>query len=112
MDHNSRTWAMLIHFSVFAGYVIPIAGLLAPILIWQIKKSEMPELDAHGKMVVNFLISLFIYYIVAGLLMFVLIGFFLFIVLLIVGIVFPIIGGIKANNGELWKYPLVIPILN
>jgi len=103
---------MLIHFSVFAGYVIPIAGLLAPILIWQIKKSEMPELDAHGKMVVNFLISLFIYYIVAGLLMFVLIGFFLFIVLLIVGIVFPIIGGIKANNGELWKYPLVIPILN
>jgi uncharacterized Tic20 family protein len=72
----------------------------------------MPELDAHGKMVVNFLISLFIYYIVAGLLMFVLIGFFLFIVLLIVGIVFPIIGGIKANNGELWKYPLVIPILN
>ena len=23
-------------------------------------------------------------------------------------IIFPIIGGIKANNGELWKYPLSI----
>jgi uncharacterized Tic20 family protein len=29
--------------------------------------------------------------------------------LVIIGIVFPIIGGIKANNGEVWKYPLSIP---
>ena len=30
--------------------------------------------------------------------------------LAVLGIVFPIIGGIKANNGEVWKYPLSIPI--
>jgi len=27
------------------------------------------------------------------------------------GIVFPIIGGMKANNGELWEYPLTIKFL-
>jgi len=111
MDENTRTWAMLLHLSVFAGYFVPVLGLLAPILIWQIKKSEMPELDAHGKMVINFLISMIIYSIVSIVLMFVVIGIFLLIALSIVGIVFPIIGGIKANNGELWKYPLVIPFL-
>jgi len=29
----------------------------------------------------------------------------------VIGVVFPIIGGIKANNGQLWKYPLSIPFL-
>jgi len=111
MDQNTRTWAMLLHLSVFAGYFVPVLGLLAPILIWQIKKSEMPELDAHGKMVINFLISMIIYFIGSCVLVFVVIGIFLLIALSIVGIVFPIIGGIKANNGELWKYPLVIPFL-
>ena len=27
------------------------------------------------------------------------------------GIVFPIIAGVKANNGELWEYPLTIKFL-
>ncbi|MEQ1904162.1 MAG: DUF4870 domain-containing protein, partial [Pirellulaceae bacterium] len=56
MDQNTRTWAMILHLSVFAGYLVPMAGLLAPILIWQLKKNEMPELDAHGKMVLNFMV--------------------------------------------------------
>lgn len=111
MDQNTRTWAMLLHLSVFAGYLVPMLGLLAPILIWQIKKNEMPELDAHGKMVVNFLISMFIYFLVSFVLVFVVIGIFLLFALSIVGIVFPIIGGLKASNGELWKYPLVLPFL-
>jgi uncharacterized protein len=101
---------MLLHFSVFAGYVLPMAGLLAPILIWQLKKNEMPELDAHGKMVLNFLLSMLIYSIVAFLLAFLLVGFLVFGVLAIVAIVFPIVGGIKANNGELWNYPLMLPL--
>jgi len=111
MDQNTRTWAMLLHFSVFAGYIIPVAGLIAPILIWQLKKGEMPELDAHGKMVLNFMITMLIYSLIAFVLLFVVVGVFLYIALGIMGIVFPIIGGIKANNGELWKYPLVIQIV-
>jgi uncharacterized protein len=101
---------MLLHSSVFAGYMLPMAGLLAPILIWQLKKNEMPELDAHGKMVLNFLLSMLIYSIVAFLLAFLLVGFLVFGVLAIVAIVFPIVGGIKANNGELWNYPLMLPL--
>ncbi len=111
MDSNTRTWAMLLHFSVLLGFVIPLGGLIAPILIWQLKKDQMPELDAHGKMVINFIISLIIYYLISIVLLLVFIGFFLLLALLAVSIIFPIIGGIKANNGELWKYPLVIELV-
>ncbi len=43
--------------------------------------------------------------------MFVVIGFFLLLAIGVVAIVFPIIGAMKASNGEVWKYPLTISFL-
>jgi uncharacterized Tic20 family protein len=111
MDKETRTWAMLLHLSLLAGYVIPLAGLVAPIIIWQIKKDELPGIDAHGKMALNFIISMFLYSLIAFVLTFVVIGVFLFFVLAAAGVIMPIIAGIKANNGELWNYPLVIKFM-
>jgi uncharacterized Tic20 family protein len=110
-DSQARMWSMLVHLSIFAGYVVPLAGLIAPIVIWQMKKDEFPVVDAHGKMVVNFIITVVILAAIFTVLMFVLIGIPLLIALGIVGIIFPIIGAIKANNGEFWKYPGVFPFL-
>jgi uncharacterized Tic20 family protein len=84
---------------------LPVVGWLAPVLIWQLKKDELPGLDAHGRVVVNWLISEIIYAVVCGLLCFVCVGIPLLVVLGIIGIVFPIIGGVKAQNGEAWSYP-------
>ena len=108
---DAKQWAMLLHFSLLAGFVVPFAGLIAPIIIWQLKKNELPEIDDHGKVVVNWMISGIIYGAVCFLLTFILIGIPLLIVLGALAVIFPIIGGIKANNGELWKYPLSIPFL-
>lgn len=103
-----RQWTLILHLSQYAGLLIPFANLIAPIVIWQIKKNEMPELDAHGKAVVNWQISMLIYAVVSAVLMFVLVGFLMLAVLGILFLVFPLIGTIKANNGELWHYPLTI----
>ena len=111
MNTDDRQWAMFLHLSQLAGFVVPLAGWVLPIVIWQMKKAEIPGLDAHGKVVANWLISEVIYLTVAVILMFVLIGIPILIVLGIIGVGFPIIGGIKANNGKLWKYPLSIPFL-
>ena len=108
---NAKQWAMLLHFSLLAGFVVPFAGLMVPIIIWQLKKTEFPEIDAHGKVVVNWMISGIIYGAICFLLTFILIGIPLLVVLGALAVIFPIIGGIKANNGELWKYPLSIPFL-
>lgn len=59
----------------------------------------------------NWLISSGIYALVGLILFFYIVGFFLLLALAICGVVFPIIAGIKANNGEVWKYPLAIPFL-
>ena len=108
---QSRQWAMFLHFSLLAGIVVPLAGLVAPIIIWQLKKAEYPELDAHGKIAVNWILSLIVYAVVSVLLILVLVGIPLLIALGVLTVVFPIIGGIKANNGEIWKYPLSIQFL-
>ena len=108
---QSRQWAMFLHFSLLAGIVVPLAGLVAPIIIWQVKKTEYPELDAHGKIAVNWILSLIIYAVVSALLILVIVGIPLLIALGVLAVVFPIVGGIKANNGEIWKYPLSIQFL-
>lgn len=110
-EQQARQWAMFLHLSQLAGYVIPLVGLIAPIVIWQMKKDEYPILDEHGKAVVNWLISELIYGAICFVLVFIVIGFPMLMVLGILAVVFPIIGGIKANNGELWHYPMAINIL-
>ena len=105
MESETRQWGMILHLSMLAGYAVPYAGLIAPILIWQLKKNELPGIDIHGKNAANWIISMIIYSVVCFLLAFVVIGVPLFIILCVLGVIFPIIAGIKANNGEVWKYP-------
>lgn len=108
MDQDTRTWAVILHLSTFAGALVPMAGLVAPILIWQLKKNDLPELDAHGKIVTNFILSFMIYSAISVLLAFVLIGIPLLFLLGLLGVIFPIIGAVKASNNEAWPYPLTI----
>ncbi len=110
-DKDANQWGMFVHFSMLAGFVIPFAGLILPIVLWQMKKKEFPIVDQHGKTVVNWMISAFIYGIVCSILMVIVVGFFGLIALAIASIVFAIMGGIKANDGEVWEYPLSIKFL-
>jgi len=108
-DHKDlKQWAMILHLSVLAGLVVPFAGLLAPIIIFILKKEEMPGLVPHGYVIFNWLISALIYSVVCAILTIVLVGLLGFIALAILCIVFPIIGAIKASEGEVWPYPLSI----
>ena len=108
-EKKTRETALFLHLSQFAGYLIPLAGLVVPIIIWQVKKNELPVIDAHGKNVANWMISEIIYGVIFAILSFVLIGIPLLMILGVLAIVFPIIGAIKGNNGEVWKYPGAIP---
>ena len=111
-DSQENMWAMALHLSVFASYLIPILGIVVPIVIWQVKKDVYPSIDAHGRVVVNGIISFFIFLALCIPLIFLfLVGIPMMIVIGILAIVFPVIGGIKATNGEVWRYPLTINFL-
>jgi uncharacterized Tic20 family protein len=108
---EDRQMGLFLHLSQLANLLVPIAGIIVPIVIWQTQKEKIPALDAHGKMVTNWMISSIIYAAVSVPLMLVLVGFLTLFAVAIMGIVFPIVGAVKANNGELWEYPLTIKFL-
>lgn len=108
---EQRQMGMFLHLSQLANVILFPVGIVIPIVIWQTQKDKIPALDAHGKMVANWMISLTIYVLVSFILMFVIIGIFTMLAVAIIGIVFPIVGAIKANNGELWQYPMTIKFI-
>jgi uncharacterized Tic20 family protein len=98
-----KVYLLLMHLSQFAGYIIPFAGLVLPIVMWATNKEHSREIDNHGKVILNWLLSAIIYFIICTILTIVLIGVFGYIALAICGVVFAVIGAIKANDGVLFK---------
>src|SRR3954470_12259895 len=41
-DPNARTWGMLAHLSGLAGFIIPFGSVIGPLVVWMIKKEEIP----------------------------------------------------------------------
>ena len=115
ISRDARTWGMICHLSLFAGYVVPCAGLLAPLVIWMMKKEESAYIDYHGREALNFIISIFCVGLVNGLLcltgVWLILGIPIAIALAIVGVVMPIIAAIKANDGEHYRYPYIFRLL-
>jgi len=110
---------MLCHLSALSGYVIPFGNILGPLLVWQIKKDQIPSVVAHGKAALNFQLTVLLALIVgaaaAFILSFVCIGFLLIPVLFaigICGIIFPIIAAVKANEGTEYRYPWSLQLIS
>lgn len=110
MDLN--TYCMLMHLAQFAGMVLPLAGLVLPIVMWQANKDKNAQIDEHGKNVVNWILSFILYVIGSAILCAILIGIPLLIAVGICDIVFIIMGAMKAKEGIAWKYPLSIRFFN
>jgi hypothetical protein len=108
---EERQWAMFAHLSALIGVVIPLGSVIAPLVIWQVKKNEMPFVDDQGKEALNFQITVALAAIVCLILFVVLIGMLLLPLLGIYWLVFTIMGGIKANNGETYRYPATIRLI-
>jgi uncharacterized Tic20 family protein len=104
---------MLCHLSALSALVgVPFGHILGPLIVWQLKKNEFPSVDIHGKAALNFQISVTIAVAVTGLVtclgFFFCVGWLLLpipILIALAGTVFAIIAGIKASNGEDYKYP-------
>jgi len=108
---QEKQWGLIACLSPFAGYIIPLASVVAPLIIWQMKKDELPFAADHAKETLNFEISVFIYIVACIPLCFILIGFPLIFLLGVGNIVFLIIAALKANNGENFRYPLTIRLV-
>ena len=110
-NKDARMWAMFCHLAGVAAFlpILPaLGGIIAPLVIWQIKKDAFSFVDEQGKEAANFQISILLYALVAGLLCFACIGVGLLVVVYILDVVFLVIAAIKANDGLHYRYPLTI----
>ncbi|NIA07508.1 MAG: DUF4870 domain-containing protein [Actinobacteria bacterium] len=105
---QERTWAMFCHLGALAGYFFPFGNIIAPLIIWQIKKNESELVNDQGKESVNFQISIAIYVAISIALMIVVIGVLLLPAVCIFNAVMVIIAGLKANEGQRYRYPVCI----
>jgi uncharacterized Tic20 family protein len=104
-----RKWAMISHIIALVGLIgNGIGFLLGPLIVWMLKKEEHPFIDEQGKEAVNFQITMFIAAFISALLIFFVIGIFLLIIVGLLMTILPIVGAIKANDGEDFKYPFSI----
>jgi uncharacterized Tic20 family protein len=90
-----------------------VSGFIGALVIWLIHKDK-PEkawLNDQAKEALNFQITLMIAYFVAGLLTIVLIGIFLIPIIWIANLAFCIIGGMKANSGVAYRYPVTLRLI-
>ncbi|MEC8104449.1 MAG: DUF4870 domain-containing protein [Pseudomonadota bacterium] len=104
----ANTYCTLIHLSQLTSLLIPGLGLILPILMWLMNKDKNDDIDRHGKVTANWLLSLIIYSIICFILWIFVIGALAFFVLGALNLIFAIIAAVKANNGQLWVYPLSI----
>lgn len=109
VEREHRNWGMACHLSALICWVgVPFGHIVGPLLIWLIKKEEIPFVDEQGKESLNFEISMSIYFLISLILSFVLIGLPLLLVIPIVQIVLVIIASVKISNGETYRYPFTI----
>lgn len=105
---DEKSWSMFSHLAAFIAVVplMPVIGMvLGPLVVWLLKKEDMPLVAENGKEALNFNISMFIAYCVAFVLCFILIGIPLLFGLIIFHFIVTILAAIKASEGGVYKYP-------
>ncbi len=99
---DEKTLAILSHI------LTVVAPILAPLIIYLVKKDESKFVTFHAKESLNFQITVMI--IVIGLLI-TIIGIFVVWIVGIAALVFVIMATIKASEGKLYRYPFSIRLI-
>lgn len=110
-DREERQWAMLCHVSAMLMYVTAIGGLVAPFVIWLLKREEMPFVADQGKETINFQITILLALTVSVILMLVVVGFVTFWALLAFHFVITLVAAVKVTEGVAYRYPLCWRVL-
>jgi len=112
VSKDEQNWAMGCHLAALAGFLVPFGNIIGPLVIWLIKRNEMPMVDRHGKEALNFQITVSIAFLICVPLMFVLIGIPLMFVVGIGALILTIMAAVKVSGGNFeYKYPFAIRLL-
>jgi uncharacterized Tic20 family protein len=107
---EERTLAALTHLSGLAGYVIPLGGVIVPIVIWAVKK-DSPIVSSIAKQALLLNVAVFLSIAASAILWVTLILIpvvvLFWVALGVAAIVLPILGAVRAFDGAYYRYPVV-----
>lgn len=114
---EQRTWGMLCHVAAFSAFFTGLGAILGPLIVWLIKRDEMPFVNDQGREAVNFNLTLLLVAIV--LILFSVLTFGIgaipaIPVAALVGLfwlIVTIVAAVKANDGEYYRYPLSLRLI-
>ncbi|MCB9273600.1 MAG: DUF4870 domain-containing protein [Lewinellaceae bacterium] len=110
-DNNEKLWATFSHLGIVAGVIVPFGSVLLPLVIWLVYKEKSEYVSYHAKEALNFQLTMLIGFVISAILIFVVIGIPLLIVLAIIDLVFCIIAAMRANEGERYRYPYTLRLI-
>ncbi|MFC2160542.1 DUF4870 domain-containing protein [Acidobacteriota bacterium] len=110
-ESQERNLGMVCHLAALVGFIIPFGNIIGPLVIWLLKKDESEFVNDQGKESLNFQITVTILAIVSGILIIIVIGIVLLILVAIFSLVMIILASIKASEGEKYRYPLSIRLI-
>jgi uncharacterized Tic20 family protein len=108
---DERTWGMLAHLTAFSGFLIPLGNIIAPLVVWLVKRDQSEFVADQGKESLNFNISVLLAGCICGALVFVLIGILLGVALFFYWLAMTIVAGIKASEGVRYRYPFTLRLI-
>jgi uncharacterized Tic20 family protein len=115
ISEGERGLASVTHLSGLAGYLIPLGGVIVPIIIW-IVKSDAPVIAKIAKQAILLNVAVFILGLAGAVLLLTVILIPLviafWVALGLVAIVLPIVGAIKAHDGVYYRYPVIGALLD
>jgi uncharacterized protein len=112
-NNDEKTWALLAHFGGAAGMflIFGAGGWIMPLIAMVAKGNQSPTVRAHSIKALNFQITWSIVGVIGYATACIVIGFIIFPIAALLGIIFGIIAGVRANDGQLYEYPLSINMI-
>ena len=109
---DERNLAVLSHIGALAGAFVGFGHIAVPLVIYLLKKDESEFVRGNALESLNFQITMTLAAIVSGILTIILIGFLGLLAIGILDIVCIVLATIRASNGETYRYPFTLRLVN
>ena len=111
VNSDERTWAILVHASAFAGLFVPFGNILAPLLVWLIKREESEFVDANGKQALNFQMTWTVIVVLALFSLVIGVGLVLVPLVALAWVILVVLATVRASENEVYDYPLTVDLV-
>lgn len=114
---SDNSYAMLTHLSPLAGYIVPFGNIIAPLVLWLIKRDQSPFIERIGREALNFQITVMLAVLlligativtlgIGGIITIPLIG-----LIALADLIMIIVAAIEANKGNEYRFPICLRLV-